>query len=54
MVILYQTAKFRSAITIAIVILGPTGKLNSHQYFQLYSMAARVQHTTQWDNLSEH
>ena len=36
MVILYQTAKFKSANIFAVVIWGPTAKFNSRQYFQLY------------------
>ena len=36
MVILYQTAKFKSANIFAVVIWGPTAKFNSHQYFRLY------------------
>ena len=38
MAILYQTAKFKSANILAIVILGSTAKFNSRQYFQLYSI----------------
>ena len=36
MAILYQTAKFKSANILAIVILGSTAKFNSRQYFRLY------------------
>ena len=36
MVILYQTAKFKSANIFAVAIWGPTTKFNSRQYFRLY------------------
>ena len=36
MAILYQTAEYKSASTIAIVILGPTAKVNSHPYIWQY------------------
>ena len=39
MAIPYWTAKFKSANIFAMVILGPNAKFNSHQYFQLYSIA---------------
>ena len=37
MVIPYQTIKFKSANTFAMAIWDPTTKINSRQYFQLYS-----------------
>ena len=36
MVILYRTAKFKSANVLEIAILGSTAKFNSCQYFRLY------------------
>ena len=36
MAIPYQTAKFKSANIFAMVILNPTAKFNSRQYFRLY------------------
>ena len=36
--ILYQTTKFKSANIFVMVILGPTAKFISRQYFRLYSM----------------
>ena len=41
MAIPYQTAKFKYANIIAMVILGPTAKFNSRQYFRLYGMYVR-------------
>ena len=38
MAIPYQTAKFKSTNIFAMVILGPTAKFNSRQYFGLYGM----------------
>ena len=38
MAIPYQTTKFKSAIILAIVILGLTAKFNSCQYFQVYGI----------------
>ena len=38
MVILYRTAKFKSANILAITILGSTAKFNSRQYFWLYGI----------------
>ena len=39
MAIPYRTAKFKSTNIFTIVILGPTAKFNSYQYFRLYSIA---------------
>ena len=36
MVILYQTAKFKSTNTFAMSIWGPSAKFNSRQIFRLY------------------
>ena len=38
MAIPYWTTKFKSANIFAMAILGPTGKLNSCQYFRLYGI----------------
>ena len=47
MVIPYQTAKFKSANTVAIAILGSTAKFNSCQYFQLYGNFNYVNYASQ-------
>ena len=41
MVIPYQTAKFKSANTVAIVILDSTTNFNLCQYFRLYAMCIK-------------
>ena len=38
MAIPYRTTKFKSVNVFAMVILGPIAKLNSRQYFRLYSI----------------
>ena len=38
MVILYRTAKFKSASILAIAILGSTAKFNSRQYFRVFDI----------------
>ena len=40
MAIPYRTAKFKSANTLAIAILGSTAKFNARQYFRLYGMSS--------------
>ena len=47
MAIPYRTAKFKSANSLAIAILGSTAKFNSRQYFWLYGIIIKQVHGVQ-------